>query len=363
MKPIEVIQLRPFRSDGWKSIERYGRLIEHFNEQALEKKKISINAWMPPEAFKCMGNFLGRRVFYTIASNQFRNSKVIHILDAAYSNLLTVLPKRRTIVTCHDTEIWRSATFVNRRFRLGLLRNLSKCATVVTPSKVVAEQLRLVFKTHGLELPPIKVIANGVDPVFKPSSDPSLRSRFGISKDWTLLYVANTLWPRKNFIFLLDVLSALKSSNYNFNLIHLGPALSTEQKSQLQSRNLISNWKTFTDLGDEQVVNLYQLSDLVLIPSMYEGFGYPLVESSACAIPFLASKIPTFQELVENENELLDFNAELWAEKIEMFFTDENFKAQLGLQTKSLQSKYSLASHLKEYESLYESIAKNSDRI
>lgn len=363
MKPIEVVQLRPFKSDGWKSIERYGRLIARLNDRANEAKKFSIVQWTPPETLKCLGNFLGRRLFYTIASNRFRGAKVIHVLDAAYSNLLAFLPKQRTIVTCHDTEIWRSASFINRRFRLRLLKNLSQCATVVTPSHVVADQLKVIFKEQGFELPPIKVIANGVDPAFKPTSDLTLRSGFGISQDWTLLYVANTHWPRKNFSFLLDVLGFLKSSHSAFNLIHLGPPLTPNQKSQVTSRSLNQNWKTFTDLNDEQVVKLYQLSDLVLIPSVYEGFGYPLLESSACETPFLASKIPTFEELLAGENELLEFDAKLWAQKIILFFTNEKFKSQLEQQTKHLQAKYSLASHLKEYESLYGSIAKNSDRI
>ena len=363
MKPIEVVQLRPFRSDGWKSIERYGRLIAHLNNPLTGAKRFSIISWTPPEIFKWLGNFLGRRVFYTIASSRYRDTEVIHILDAAYSNLLAFLPKQRTVVTCHDTEIWRSTNFFNRSLRVRLLKNLSQSACVVTPSNVVAGQLKLIFKENHLKLPPIKVIANGVDPIFRPSSDSNLRSKFSISNSWTLLYVANTHWPRKNFLFLLDVIAALKVTNADFNLIHLGPALRADQKSELQNRNLIANWRTFSNVSDAEVVNLYQLSDLVLIPSTYEGFGYPLIESSACGTPFLASNIETFQELLEKESELLNFDPKLWANKIKLFFTDEGFRNQLCLQAKSLEAKYTLASHLKEYESLYESIAKNSDRI
>ena len=361
MKPINVVHLKPFASDGWKSIERYGRLISHLNDGPYEN--VTVRSFTPSETLKSVGAFWGRRVFAPFAVRQFRHADVVHILDAAYSNLVLFLNPSRTIATCHDVEIWRTTNFLNRPVRHLLLKQLSGCATVVTPSQVVADQLVELFQKNNFVPPLIKVISNAVDPMFTPSSDRTgLRDRLGIKSERVLLYVANTAWPRKNFEFLLNALERTKKINAGFKLVHLGPALAPAQRALVETHGLNENWQTFSNVSDVEVLSLYQLSDLVLIPSQYEGFGYPIVESSACGIPFLASDIPTFRELLPLDNSLLPLSEQLWADKIDLFFQSDIFKKELESQTRYVAPKFHLANHLKEYAALYASIAKTSTR-
>lgn len=355
MSKVRILQLRPFKSDGWKSIERYGRLITSLNSK---NPNVEVVAYTPPEHWKLFGNIVARRVFYCLKCMFFRDFDIVHILDAAYSNLLWFLPRGKTVVTCHDTEIWRTTNFWNKPFRSLLLRSLATAGTVVTPSNVVADQLKKLFSANGLRSPRIKVIANGVDPIFQP--------RLAQSKNQSpriLLYIAQAAWPRKNFGFLASVLNSLKKLNPDFKLVHLGSPLEREQLRILHENGVNKHWQTVSNLTDQQVVDLYQEADLVLIPSLYEGFGYPLIESSACMKPFLASDIPTFRELLPGANMLLPFDADVWAEAIQSYFEDAFFKEQLENQSSDLKSKYNLNSHLNEYEHLYGSIKEIANRI
>ena len=283
MKSIDVTQLKPFVSDGWKSIERYGRLIGHLNSNA--DKRVFVTTYTPPESFKSFGNFVGRRLIYTAAAAQFKNASIVHILDAAYSNLIIPLNHKRVVITCHDTDVWRSVTKINRPVRLQLLKSLSRAAAIVTPSKVVAAELEEFLRDNKFEVPPIRVISNAVDPVFKPSlNKASIRQTMGISTAPTLLYVANTSWPRKKFDFLIDVLVELAGRKFVFNLVHLGPALSMAQDSKLSEVGLKDRWRTFTNLSDQQVCDLYGM-----VPTAVQLGFLPLIEAGVVDTQYLVA--------------------------------------------------------------------------
>lgn len=126
--------------------------------------------------------------------------------------------------------------------------------------------------------------------------------------------------PVKNHAFVLDIAAALQEKQANF-VIHLvgDGQLRTQIEEQVKNRKLIDHikfWGLRTD-----VIELMANADLMILPSLHEGFPVVLVESQAAGLPTLVAD--TVAKEVDLGLGLVEFlsleNAEIWAGKISKF--------------------------------------------
>ena len=111
------------------------------------------------------------------------------------------------------------------------------------------------------------------------------------------------LEKRKNYLRLIRAIDILKKNNEYINLIIVGQN-SDESKNiykLIKQLKLSSNIKIFSNLNDFEVRCIYKLSKLFVFPSMYEGFGIPILESMASKLPMVLSNTKVFREITENK--------------------------------------------------------------
>lgn len=114
----------------------------------------------------------------------------------------------------------------------------------------------------------------------------------------------------KNFDLLLQALSQIKQQAPNrqlpFQLQVLGPPCSVAEKQQLENWQLVEDvhWKSVQD--DESLKECYRRALALVFPSLWEGFGLPLLEALAAGTCVIASDLPVFRELVGNGFEPFD---------------------------------------------------------
>jgi len=157
---------------------------------------------------------------------------------------------------------------------------------------------------HYLNIPKnkISVIYNGVDrQVFKPLS----RKRCDFSY---LLYVGSER-PRKNLGTLLEAFAILKresSALRDVKLVKVGSAGRTEEFRRAtlgEVRHLgLENEVIFVDhiSSDEELAGYYSSAMGLIMPSLYEGFGLPLIEAMACGCPVITSNSSSLPEVAGN---------------------------------------------------------------
>ncbi|MDZ4132332.1 MAG: glycosyltransferase family 4 protein [Dethiobacteria bacterium] len=170
----------------------------------------------------------------------------------------------------------------------------------------------------------IKVIYNGVDTlIFRPLNRKRAANR--------LLLVTNTEDRKKGVIYLfqamcslppevtLTVVDDVKKRNYAYIL---------RQEMGLEDR------VTFTGrLSTEDLVEQYNTASVVIVPSVYEGFGLPAAEASACAAPVIASSGGALPEVVaDGESGLLvpPMDPDALAEAIRNLLADPDLRERLG---------------------------------
>jgi len=110
-----------------------------------------------------------------------------------------------------------------------------------------------------------------------------------------LLYVGNRA-PYKNFKSLIDVYSRWEARS-DIRLVVVGTMWSVEEKLYLNRLGITDRVQLMNHVDDQTLCKLYNRALALVFPSLYEGFGVPLLEAMACGCPVIASHIPTTLEV------------------------------------------------------------------
>lgn len=189
--------------------------------------------------------------------------------------------------TMGSTHLWAHKIFFER--------DIKKADRVIAISKGTAEKL---FKLFGREADAI--INPGVDARFRPQTKEEISSsllRYNITPPY-LLSVA-TWEPRKNLELLIKVFVDLKKEGVmpKHKLVLVGGR--GWKDDRLNSMISESNRSFIIPLGyipNENLPPLYAGSDAFIFPSIYEGFGIPVLEARACETQIITTDIPELHE-------------------------------------------------------------------
>lgn len=167
----------------------------------------------------------------------------------------------------------------------------------------------------------ITVVGNGISKHFKPEGD---RFQPGFSY---LLHVGNTK-AHKNVARLIEAFATAKIDN-SIHLILTGENNATLQKL-IQQYHLTNRVHFQTNLSDEKLATLYRGASAFCLPSLYEGFGIPLLEAMACGVPIITSNITSLPEVASDAALLIDpYQVESIRASIEKIFTDATLRNTL----------------------------------
>ncbi|MEI7652775.1 MAG: glycosyltransferase [bacterium] len=161
-----------------------------------------------------------------------------------------------------------------------------------------------------------------------------------------ILYVGSEQ-DRKNMFVALSAFESLIGKYPDIHFVKVGTHQSQKNRSKLhrlldQNPKLKSRFILIEDTSDEELQIIYQNAHLLLFPSLYEGFGIPLVEAMAKQLPILATNIPTTQEICLDSAEYIEDTSSSgeWSKKIQRFFDDESYYLTMKKRVISRSSTY-----------------------
>ena len=133
-----------------------------------------------------------------------------------------------------------------------------------------------------------------------------LYKKYNIPHDKNLLLYVGNLKPHKNLNRLLEALASLKNRN-DYCLILAGKAFTSLELKEQEKKLGIEQLVIHTGLvSKEELIDIYNLADLFVFPSLYEGFGIPPLEAMACGTPVVAANNSSIPEVVGNAAILFD---------------------------------------------------------
>ncbi len=187
-------------------------------------------------------------------------------------------------------------------------RTAWRARKVITISEYSARDIELLY---GLPRERIAVISCGVSDDFKPTVDQSamfkLRHRLTLPTDRFILFVGGAD-PRKNHQVLLRAYAQRADRLKPFCLVLVGDTVhrfgnlrETVRRCGLEGKVVCTGRLSLTDLR-----LLYSQAGLFVFPSLYEGFGMPVLEAMACGAPVVTSRTTSLPEVAGDAALLVD---------------------------------------------------------
>jgi len=217
-----------------------------------------------------------------------------------------------TILTVHDLSYERHPEFfspaMSTRMRL-LMPFLTKKAThIITVSEATRQDL---VNLYNIAPERISVIYNGAPQGFHIIEDTTLlklaTARFGVDQPF-ILCVGN-LGTRKNQQRLVRAFSRLvKNNSIDHDLVLVGKETyaAKEIMNEIYKQGISSRVHVTGFVTQEELVALYNLASFSIYPSLFEGFGLPILESMACGTPVITSSISCMPEVAGDAAFLID---------------------------------------------------------
>ena len=250
-----------------------------------------------------------------------------------------VLPLRRpctTAVTIHDVIYLACRedlpSLPGRLYYRGMMAASGRMADrIITVSQFSKQEI-----IRWLKLDParIEAVHSGIDAVFQRVTDVSridtLRSKYGIETDF-ILY-AGIYKPRKNHAVLLRAFQKVLATGVSAQLVIAGPLREGESNLKKLAAELeIEKEIVFTGLiEDSDLAALYSAARVYACPSLYEGFGFTVLEAQACGAPVVCSTETSLPEVAGDGALFADArDPEKFAAALARVFEDGALRANL----------------------------------
>jgi len=232
------------------------------------------------------------------------------------NGLAPLLQPRPFVLTVHDMSLfrhprhhpWSRLLTVRAVFRLAVKR----AAALIAVSEFTRSELLEVLRP-----PPEKVhvVYEAAPDDFGPETDPTaltaLRRRYELPDSFIL--TVGTLEPRKNLIRLLRAFRTVRDLGFDGALLLVGPRgwLMSRFAPEIQALGLADHVKCVGYVPEADLRGLYSAATILAYPSLYEGFGLPVVEAMACGTPVLSSARSALAEVCGDAAVLVDPESEL----------------------------------------------------
>jgi glycosyltransferase involved in cell wall biosynthesis len=217
------------------------------------------------------------------------------------------------VVTIHDLWLERfpeySPKLLGQKLSSYKTKRMARRARkVITVSQFSAGELMDVF---GLSAEQIAIIPNGVSDEFSPHRDDAamiaLKQRIGLTAHQFILFVGGAD-PRKNHRIFLEAASLVRHRLEARTLLLVGSATHPfgSYEKTAKTYGLMEQVLCPGRLTREELRLLYSYTDLLVFPSLYEGFGMPILEAMACGAPVITSKTTALGEVAGEAAILVD---------------------------------------------------------
>lgn len=245
-------------------------------------------------------------------------AEVYHLTSQNLASLLLFRhPPGRVVITVHDIipymlrndpQLCTYRTFADRMFDGLAMLGLRRADHLIADSHYTRH---CVVKRLGIASERVSVVHLGIDHErFRPQAVPeAIYARYGLRRDRCYLIYVGSEDPRKNLVTLLQALARVRAARYDVELIKVGRAhFAAERRklSDLAAQLGVGHAIHWLDnVSEEDLPLLYNLADVCVMPSLYEGFGFPVLEAMACGTPVVCARAASLPELVGGAAQLV----------------------------------------------------------
>ncbi len=272
------------------------------------------------------------------------------------SFIMPFLKNIKTVITIHDLihlKLPKNYSFFHRIYYEFFVKKAALQANqIITDSYSSKKDIE-----EWLKIKNVKVIYIAANNKFSPHLGiTDLFSRFNIKKSDFILYVGNNK-SHKNIMSLIKAYANIKNRSENFSDLVLTCTITREVQDFIHENLLDENIKFIGNISDDELILLYSYSLFFICPSLYEGFGLPVLEAMSCGCPVTCSNTTSLPEVAGNAalyfepSDISDI--ELAMEKM---YQDSSLREELSLKGKLQAKNFSWSKATEETLRVYQSL-------
>lgn len=235
----------------------------------------------------------------------------VNLFHATDFTLPPTLPATKTLLTVHDLSFVRVPETASPPLKEYLdavvPRSVHRADHILADSQATKDDLIELYRVAPDK---ISVLLSGVDARFRPVNDiPSraaIREKYGIGHE-PYIFTIGTVQPRKNYTRLIEALAEVRKL-HDVSLVIAGGKgwLEDDMYRALDRLHMHDHVHLIGFAHDADLPTLYSDALCLAFPSLYEGFGLPILEAMACGIPVLTSNVSSMPEAAGDAALLVD---------------------------------------------------------
>lgn len=278
--------------------------IDDRNEYFVFREKVDQNSLQGAHQVKIPAipwliGYKSLELFYHIPKRARRLDLDV-MIEPAHFGPFNLPPRIKRVTVIHDLtpllfKEWHTFNgwYLQKRFLPGIV---NRADLIITNSEYTKQDII----THlGKDSEQIVAALLGISPLFRPVDSPHLLWKYGIHRPYILYQ--GTIEPRKNLIRLIEAYNRYRDA------VHENPrqlVLSGKQGWKYEEIVEVKNRSPYAEdilsigyVTREDMPAIYSGSDLFIYPSLYEGFGLPIIEALACGAKVITSTSSSLPEV------------------------------------------------------------------
>jgi glycosyltransferase involved in cell wall biosynthesis len=292
----------------------------------------------------------------------------LDLLHNPFTSVRCLGAKTPLIVTFHDIQHRFFPQFFREKDVALRDRNSRKAALGASFLIADSEYTKLTLQeAYGVAESQMQVVPLGVGEEYRPLTDQALlaeeRRTLGLEKPF--LYYPAATWLHKNHANLLAALKILAARGFDGELVLTGVATKARDGllAQIGELGLSERVRVLGYLPYEKLPVIYNLARLTVFPSLFEGFGMPVLEAMACGCPVACSDVTSIPEVGGDAVRYFDpTSPEQIASTVAELWEDEASLADLGRRGLERAARFSWAETARQTLEVYQSVLQRKGR-
>jgi glycosyltransferase involved in cell wall biosynthesis len=304
---MKILLIGNYQLDAIQSMDIFASMLENYLTQLGHQVRIiRPNPWFgkiisSPNSLRKWLGYIDKFVFFPAQLRQALSwADIVHICDQGNAVYVKYLGNTPHVITCHDLFPIRSGLgefpeyrtgWTGKQFQQMVMRGLNRAHKVAC----ISEQTKSdVLRLSSLSKSAVSVIPMGLNYAYTPmvasESQPRLKA-LGIPQNCQfILHVGANHWY-KNRLGVLSIFYQLilQLQQPEFYLVMVGKPMTDEMRQFIKIHNMTQKVIELVEIDNENLRAIYSSATALLFPSLYEGFGWPIIEAQACGCPVFTS--------------------------------------------------------------------------
>lgn len=316
-------------------------IIHHSIEAGIETIPTNISGDLNPLTIFKLNNIFRKKQINVVIANTGK--------DLRLSGLAALLMKSIKVIARQGIDYPLKNKF---RYRIAYNNLADK---IVANSE--ATKSTMLKNAPWLKTERVKVVYNGINPEFyKPEHTKDLRKEFGFEKNDFVIGFVGRLSLQKGIMYALEGFKIINEKHNNVRLLICGDGELKSDVEKFISENQLEQ-KIYLAGFRKDIPNIMKTIDVLLTPSLWEGFGIVLIEAMAAGKPCVATNTSSIPEIVEdgiNGYLVPTKDSQSIAESLIRLISNPQLVRQMGQAgIETVKKKFTIEKMIKEYESIF----------